>query len=152
MERNILFLCTGNSARSQMGEALLKKHAKDYFNVYSAGIEPAEQIFPQVIEAMKEIGIDISDRKRKGVEPCLGKKNFEKVIIVCSDAEKKCPRIFGFSQRVFWPFEDPSSAAGSEETLLEVCRKVRGEIDRKICEWIDDQGIAARPVSPPGEK
>mgnify|MGYP006281355671 CR=1 FL=1 len=152
MERNILFLCTGNSARSQMGEAFLKKHAGDHFNVHSAGIEPAEQIFPPVIEAMKEIGIDISDQNPKGVEYFLGRKNFEKVIIVCSEAEKKCPRIFGFSQRVFWPFEDPSSAAGSEKTVLDVCRKVRDEIDRTICEWLKEQGIGARPVTPAGGK
>lgn len=145
MDRNILFLCTGNSARSQMAEALLKKHAGNTFGAYSAGTDPAEEIFPPVVEVMKEIGFDISGNKPKGIDVFLGKIYFEKVIIVCDLAEKQCPSIFISSQRIFWPFEDPAKAG--IESVREVSRKVRDQIDIKICQWLSDQGIPATPLS-----
>ncbi len=141
MARKVLFLCTGNTARSQMGEALLRKRAGHIFEVYSAGAEPKDRIFPPVVEVMKEIGIDISANKPKGVETFLGKMVFEKVIIVCADADKKCPQIFGPAQREFWPFEDPAAAQGSEAEILATCRKIRDQIDAKICSWLKEQGI-----------
>lgn len=140
--RKILFLCTGNSARSQMGEALLRKRAGETFQVFSAGAVPKEEIFPPVVEVMREIGIDLSEVKPKGVEDYLGKVHFEKVIIVCAEADKQCPNIFSSAQRVFWPFEDPAGASGSKEEILAFCRKIRDRIDRKICEWLEQEGIA----------
>ena len=139
--KKILFLCTGNSARSQMGEALLTKYAGHTFRVHSAGTEPKERIFPPVVEAMREIGIDLSDKKPKGIAPLLGRIYFEKVIIVCGDAETKCPAIFGPAERLFWPFEDPAAATGSPEEVLAVCRKVRDLMAAHIREWIEEQGI-----------
>jgi arsenate reductase (thioredoxin) len=144
MQRRVLFLCTGNTARSQMGEALLRKRAGHVFEVYSAGAEPKDHIFEPVVEVMKEIGIDISANKPKGVETFLGKMHFEKVIIVCADADKKCPQIFGPSQRVFWPFEDPAAAIGSKEEILEFTRKIRGQIDAKICAWLKEEGVGVQ--------
>lgn len=145
MDRNILFLCTGNSARSQMGEAILKKRAGDHFRVYSAGTEPKDALFPPVVEVMREMGIDLSGHKPKGAENFLGRIHFQAVIIVCSDAEKKCPIIFGPAQRIFWPFEDPAAATGSQTEILAVCRKVRDQIDNRICQWLKAEGIPVQP-------
>lgn len=144
MQRRVLFLCTGNTARSQMGEALLRKRAGHVFEVYSAGAEPKDRVFPPVVEVMKEIGIDISDNKPKGIATFLGKMHFEKVIVVCADADKKCPQIFGPSQRVFWPFEDPAAIAGSNEKIIAMTRNIRDQIDAKICSWLKEQGIEIR--------
>ena len=138
MDRNILFLCTGNSARSQMGEAFLQKGAGDCLKVFSAGLEPKKEVFPPVIEVMKEVGIDISKCKPKGVGLFLGKIRFEKVIIVCGDAEKRCPSIFGSAQRLFWPFEDPAAATGSKEEVLAVCRRVRDQISHCVEEFLKE--------------
>ncbi len=147
MSRNILFLCTGNSARSQMGEAFLKNYAADHFNVYSAGTEPGDRIFPPVVTVMAELGIDLSDQGPKGVGDFLGQMHFEKVIIVCSEAEKKCPSIFSLSQRLVWPFDDPAQIAGSDAGVLKASRRIRDQIDRRICEWLNEQKIAATPVT-----
>jgi arsenate reductase len=145
MDRNILFLCTGNSARSQMAEALLKKHAGNHFQVYSAGLEPKAQVFPPVALAMREIGIDISGQKPKGVEQFLGRVHFEKVIVVCGHAEEKCPIIFGMAPRLFWPFDDPAAATGSEDDILAVCRRVRDQLNRRILEWLGEEGLSIQP-------
>ena len=141
MIRDILFLCTGNSARSQMGEAFMKKYAGNQFRVFSAGIEPRTEVFPPVIEVMREVGIDISGQKPKGVEEFLGRVYL--VIVVCQNAEKKCPSIFGSARRLFWPFDDPEAATGSKEEVIAVCRNVRDQIDGKIRKWLKEQGISA---------
>jgi arsenate reductase len=130
-----------------MGEALLRKHAGDVFQVYSAGTEPKDEVFPPVVEAMREIGIDISQQKLNGIEEYLGRVHFEKVIVVCGDAEQKCPSIFGAAERLFWPFDDPAEATGSEEDVLAVARKVRDQIDARICAWLEEQGIASQPLA-----
>jgi arsenate reductase len=129
-----------------MGEALLKQHKASPFHAYSAGTEPNSTVFPPVVEVMREIGIDISENKPKGIDKYLGHLYFEKVIIVCSDAEKKCPAIFGPAERLFWPFEDPAAVKGSEDEVLAVSRQVRNQLDKKICEWLNEQGIPAQPV------
>ncbi len=141
MDRKILFLCTGNSARSQMGEALLRKHAGDIFQVFSAGAVPKEEIFPPVVAVMREIGIDLSGVKPKGVEDYLGKVHFEKVIIVCAEADRQCPNIFASSQRLSWPFEDPAKASGTEADILAFCRDIRDQIENKIQSWLMEERI-----------
>jgi arsenate reductase len=146
MTRRILFLCTGNTARSQMGEFILRKRAGSHFEVYSAGAKPKEAVFPPVVAVMKEIGIDLSTVRPKGVEAFLGKVHFEKVFIVCAEADKQCPNIFSSVQRVFWPFEDPAAASGTDEEVLAFCRKIRDQIDRKICEWLKEEGIEVQSI------
>jgi len=141
MDRNILFLCTGNSARSQMAEGLLRKRAGSHFRAFSAGTRPAAEVFPPVVKVMAEIGLDISGQKPKGAERFLGAVYFEAVVVVCADAEKECPSIFGPAKRLFWPFEDPAAVSGSEEGVLAVCRRVRDQIDMKIRDWLEGQGI-----------
>jgi arsenate reductase len=131
-----------------MGEAFMKKYIGNEFRVFSAGIEPKAEVFPPVVEVMREIGIDISDQKPKGVEAFLGKVYL--VIVVCHDAEKRCPNIFASARRLFWPFDDPAAATGSKEEVLSVCRNVRDRIEKKIHEWLKEQGIPTQPSSGAG--
>jgi arsenate reductase len=130
----VLFLCTGNSARSQMAEAFLKKYAGDRFEVYSAGLHP-KPIHPLTIKVMEEIGVDMSGQYSKPLTTYLGKVHFGYLITVCSDAEKECPIFPGMGMRLHWPFEDPAKFEGSEEQKLEKFREVRDQIDQKVREW-----------------
>jgi arsenate reductase (thioredoxin) len=90
---------------------------------------------------MKEIGIDISRARPKGLEMYLGQVHFSKVIIVCSEADKKCPHIFGSAQRLYWPFDDPAAVQGTEEEILEACRNIRDQIDARIRQWLKQEGL-----------
>jgi arsenate reductase len=141
MDRNILFLCTGNSARSQMAAGLLEKHAGNTFNAFSAGTEPKDEIFPPVVEVMKEIGIDLSEQNPKGLKTFLGQKHFEYVIIVCSRADKACPAIFGNSRRLFWRFDDPAKTPGTRDDILGACRRIRDQIEEKIIRWLQEDNL-----------
>lgn len=139
----VLFLCTGNSARSQMAEALLRKYASDHFDVYSAGLEP-KGINPFTIQAMQEMGLDLSGQRSKHLREYLGKVNFNYLITVCSDAEKNCPTTFpGVSQRLNWYFEDPATFQGSDDEKLQKFRQVRDQIDQRIKTWLKDMAISA---------
>jgi arsenate reductase len=124
-----------------MGEALLKKRAPGIFNAFSAGTEPKDEVLAPVIEVMREIGLDISANKPKGLNDLGEGTEFEKVITVCSGADKNCPAFFGPTQRLHWPFEDPAGATGSDEEVLDFCRSVRDRIDARICEWLRQQDI-----------
>jgi arsenate reductase (thioredoxin) len=134
---NVLVLCTGNSARSQMAEYFIKKHGANRFNAFSAGTDP-KGVNPLTIAVMKEVGIDLSDARSKNLDEFLGRTQVHILVIVCGDADRKCPAVWpGVIERHFWPFEDPAAATGSEEVRLESFRRVRGQIDAKIKSWID---------------
>ena len=134
-KQNVLVLCTGNSARSQMGEALLRKHAGDRFEVHSAGTDP-KGVNALAIKALAEIGIDASGQRSKNLKEYLGKLPVSYLIIVCGDADEKCPRIWpGVRHRLFWPFDDPAAATGTEQEKLETFRRVRDEMEAKIQAW-----------------
>ena len=135
----VLFLCTHNTARSQMAEALLKKHAGDRFEVYSAGYEPTD-INPFTRQVMAEVGLDLGGQYAKGVKEYLGKINFAYVIIVCDRAEKTCPTAFPSisRQRLFWPFEDPVAFKGTDEEKLAKFREIRDQIDQRIRQWLNE--------------
>jgi arsenate reductase (thioredoxin) len=126
----VLFLCTHNSARSQMAEGLLRQLAGDRFEVMSAGTE-ATHIRPLAIRAMDEIGIDISGQESKTLDRYLDEP-FEYVITVCDDANEACPFFPGAANRLHWSFEDPSRVEGSEEKRLAVFRSVRDRIRERI--------------------
>jgi arsenate reductase (thioredoxin) len=128
----VLFLCTHNSARSQMAEGLLRYLAGDRFEAYSAGTE-ATHVRPLAIRAMEEIGIDISSQESKTLDRYLGEP-FEYVITVCDDANEACPFFPEFSTRLHWSLRDPSQARGSEQERLAVFRSVRDEL-RNYIEW-----------------
>lgn len=136
---NVLFLCTGNSCRSQMAEGFLRKYGGDKFNAYSAGTEPAERVHPLAVQVMAEKGIDISRQEPKDVGQFLGRLPVRHLIIVCSGANEKCPRIFpGMMHRHFWPFDDPAVFVGSPMETLEKFRAVRDEIEVQIKDWLKE--------------
>ncbi len=146
MATRVLFLCTGNSARSIMAEALLRHYAPDQFEVYSAGLEP-KGINPFTIRVMHEIGLDVSGGRSKDVMEFLGKVHIGYVITVCSTAEARCP-IFPFStQRLHWPFEDPAAFQGTDEATAAKFREVRDLIDQRIRAWLREQGIQPAALS-----
>ena len=134
----VLFLCTGNSARSQMAEALLRKYGEDRFDVYSAGLDP-QGIHPLTRQVMAEIGLNLEGQVSKNVREYLGKANFGYLITVCAHAEKNCPTTFlGVSHRLHWAFDDPASFKGTESEKLEKFREVRNLIDQRIRAWMGE--------------
>ena len=136
----VIFLCTGNSARSQMAEAFLRKYAGDHFEVYSAGFEP-RPIHPYTIQVMRELGYDLSGQHPKDLKQYLGKIHFGIVITVCVKAEEQCPTIPDVSTRLYWPFEDPAAFQGTEEEKLAKFREIRDKIDEKTKAWLKERGI-----------
>lgn len=136
MKPRVLFLCTGNSARSQMGEAFLRKYGGEIFDVFSAGTAP-KGINPYTVQVMQEAGIDLSGSRSKNVTEFLGQEPIQYLITVCDDADKNCP---AFPQRVgarlHWSFEDPAAFEGSPEEKLEKFREVRDRIEQRVKEWL----------------
>ncbi len=133
-KKHVLILCTGNSARSQMAEGLLRHIAGNRFEVESAGVEPSH-VRAQAIEAMREIGIDISGHRSKSVDEFSGQE-FDYVITVCDNANERCPVFPGKTERIHWSFEDPAAAQGDEKAVLSVFRRVRDEIEGRLREFI----------------
>jgi arsenate reductase (thioredoxin) len=128
--QRVLILCTGNSARSQMAEGLLRNIAGDRFEVASAGIAPT-QVRPEAITAMRELGIDISQHRSKSVDE-FANQEFDYVITVCDNANEQCPVFPGKTKRIHWSFEDPAAAKGDEQSRLAVFRRVRDEILHRL--------------------
>lgn len=128
----MLILCTGNSARSQMAEGLLRVIGGERLEVESAGVI-ASFVRPQAIAVMQEIGIDISHHRSKSVEEFAG-QNFDYVITVCDHAKENCPVLPGVTERIHWSFDDPAEIAGTDEEKLAVFRRVRDEIKDRLIE------------------
>jgi arsenate reductase (thioredoxin) len=134
----VLFLCTGNSARSQMAEAILRKIGGDRFEVYSAGLEP-KGIHPFTIKVMEEEGIDLNNQRSKHLDEYMGKMHFSYVITVCGNADRNCPAIFpGAGMRIHWNFDDPAASIGSDKEKIGKFRKVRDEIKERVILWLDE--------------
>jgi arsenate reductase len=127
---NVLILCTGNSARSQMAEGLLRHDAGDRFQVASAGVKPT-QVRPEAIEVMREIGIDISAHRSKSIDQFSGQE-FDYVITVCDNANQACPVFPGKTQRIHWSIEDPAAALGDYDSRLAEFRRARDEIREQL--------------------
>ena len=135
----VLFLCTANSARSQMAEAFLKKHGGDRYDAYSAGTEP-KGINPYTGRVMEEVGVSLCGQHSKHVNEYMGKAHFGYLITVCDEAEKNCPTAFpSIGQRIHWSFEDPAAFVGSDDEKLAKFREVRDRIERRIKEWLVEQ-------------
>lgn len=142
-KKNVLFLCTGNSARSQMAEGLLRHIAGDRFEAMSAGLEPKDEVHPLAVEVMREIGIDIGGQKPKTVEVFLGRVPVSYLIVVCNRAQATCPRIWpGLmdGNRYYWPVDDPAALQGGADEQLALFRSVRDELQEKIGEWVNGLG------------
>jgi arsenate reductase len=133
----VLFLCVHNSARSQMAEAFLKKWGEGRFSAESAGLEPGK-LNPHVIRAMAEVGIDISANKTTSVFDLFkAGKAYQVVVTVCSrEAAERCPVFPGISEKLHWPFPDPSAMKGSEAEIMEGVRKVRDEIEAAVKDFV----------------
>jgi arsenate reductase (thioredoxin) len=125
-KKRILILCTGNSARSQMAEGLLRHDAGDRFEVASAGTKPS-RVRPEAIAAMKELGIDISGHRSKSVDEFTGQQ-FDYVLTVCDNAKESCPLFPGQTVTIHHNFEDPAALQGSEAERLATFRRIRDEI------------------------
>lgn len=134
--RNVLFICTQNSARSQMAEAILRARAGDRFEVHSAGLNPSA-IHPLTVRVMEEAGYDLSGHEAKSVKQYLGRKHFNYVISVCDQAAPSCPRFFPNALNILnWSLQDPASVEGSDEEVLEAFREVRTSIEQRVDEWL----------------
>lgn len=142
MAPKVLFLCTGNSARSQMAEGYLRYVAGDNFEALSAGIEP-KTLNPLAVEAMQEMGIDISHQKSKDVASLLGQR-IPYVVTVCDNAKERCPIFPGACKFLHWSFEDPAEVTGSHDAKLQVFRRVRDQIVAHIDEQFVQGGIQGR--------
>ncbi len=125
----IAFLCTANSARSQMSEGLARSLSGNAIEAYSAGSKPAEQVNPYAVTVMKEVGIDISHHKPKGIEALP--KELDLLITVCSNAAEECPVLPGY-EVIHWNLPDPASVGGDEENKLTAFREIRDEIKRRV--------------------
>jgi len=138
-KKRILFLCIHNSARSQMAEAFLNKHGNKRYHVQSAGLE-AGTLNPVVVEAMQEVGIDISGNRSKDVREYLDRgETFDIVVTVCDAGNAaRCPIFPGNTQRLHWGFNDPSGLTGTHEEKLQQTRTIRDQIETKILAWLQE--------------
>ena|SRR5258708_5514671 len=134
MKERVLILCTGNSARSQMAEGLLREFAGTQFDVFSAGSKPST-VNPFAIQAMRERGIDISSHRSKHLNEFI-KQPFDYVITVCDSAAETCPIFPGRAQRIHWSFPDPAAVEGSEEQRLQAFRQTRDAIAERLKAWL----------------
>jgi arsenate reductase len=135
----VLFLCTGNTARSQMAEAILRQRAGDRFEAHSAGLEPSD-VRREAIAVLEEAGIPTGGLHSKGVDEYLGKMHINYLVTVCAHAEERCPRIWPVGgQRIFWPVSDPAVVDGSDDERLDAFRHARNEIAGLIDEWLSSQ-------------
>ena len=145
MPRKVIFICTGNSARSQMAEALLRVRGGEQYDAYSAGMT-AKGIHPLTIKVMDEIGIDVRDQRSKSVREYMGRTAFDDAIVVCRRAEDDCPTLLADAKRQHrWIFDDPARAEGTEDEQVAFFRAVRDLIDARIQLWLAETAEAERP-------
>jgi arsenate reductase len=132
----VIFVCGGNSARSQMAEAILRREGGGDFEVYSAGVWPKDDVHPMTIQVLKEIGIDISDARSKSVTEFLDQR-FDYVVTVCDRARESCPVFPGTEESMHWGLDDPAEATGTEAQRLAVFRRVMTEIGVRMRTFIE---------------
>jgi arsenate reductase len=133
----ILVLCTGNSARSQIGEGLFRHEGGEAYDVASAGTKPS-RVRPEAIAVMKELGIDISGHRSKSVNEFEG-QSFDYVVTVCDNARDNCPVFPAGTSRLHWSFEDPAAVEGTEEQRLAAFRRIRDQIHERVRRFLRDQ-------------
>lgn len=135
----VLFLCTGNSCRSQMAEGWLRHLAGDRFEALSAGLEP-RPVHPLAIETMREVGIDISGQRSKSAAEFLGRKSFRVAIFVCANAERDCPIVYPFAiQSLSWPLEDPADYEGTGDEQRRKFDEIRDRLGQLIRAWLESE-------------
>ncbi len=136
MKRKVLFLCTGNSCRSQMAEGWLKHFGGDKFEVYSAGIV-AHGKNPRAIAAMADAGIDISQQESEALDPAI-LDEIDLLVTVCGNADETCPTVPVSCEKQHWPFDDPAKAQGSEEEIMEEFYRVRDQIRERVSQFVQE--------------
>jgi arsenate reductase len=141
-KKRVLVLCTGNSARSQMGEGLFRAEGGEAVDVFSAGTTPSS-VRPEAITVMKEIGIDISGHRSKSVDEFAG-QSFDYVVTVCDNARDNCPVFPAGAERIHWSFEDPAAVHGSEGERLSAFRRIRDQIHERVKVFVRDQAAIGR--------
>ena len=140
-KQKVLFLCSGNSARSQMAEAFLRAYAGDRYEAHSAGLRPKGDLNPYTVRVMEEKGISMEGHRPKDVKEYLANATFSYFFTVCNQAEEDCPKAFLMSagRHYYWGFEDPVAFVGSEEDILNKFREVRDQIETQVKVWIGEQ-------------
>ena len=133
-KKRVLILCTGNSARSQMAEGILRRIGGGDYEVESAGVAPSH-VRAEAVAVMKDIGIDITTHRSKSVDEFIG-QNFDYLITVCDNAKESCPVFSGNATRIHWSFDDPAAVEGNEEERLGEFARVRGEIMGKLRKFV----------------
>ncbi len=146
MQKRVLILCTGNSARSQMAEGLWNKYGQGAWQAQSAGSSPAGYVHPLAIKAMAEMGIDISQGRSKRVDEVSG-ESFDLVVTVCDQAREACPVLAGAKELLHWSFDDPAASKGGYDEELWAFRRVRDEIVTKVRDYLTASPPAPRSVS-----
>lgn len=139
--KNILILCTGNSARSQMAEALVNSKRGDTWHAVSAGTQPAERVNPYALQALAEIGLQVEGTRPKHVHE-FQVQAFDLVLTVCDDAAENCPMWSGQGKRVHISFPDPAKAIGTNDEIMAVFRQVRDDIRSRILNLLDGEAVA----------
>ena len=129
-KHRVLILCTGNSARSQMAEGLLREMAGDGYEVHSAGVSPSH-VREEAVHVMAELGIDISSHRSKSVDEFTG-QTFDYIVTVCDNARESCPVFPGKAERIHWSFDDPAAVTGDAAIRLSAFRTVRDQIEEKL--------------------
>jgi len=135
-KQKVLILCTGNSARSQMAEGLLRSMAGERFEIASAGVSPSN-VRPEAIEAMRELGVDISNHRSKSVDEFLSQE-FDYVITVCDNANERCPVFPGNTERIHWSFPDPAAVEGTPEEQRQAFEQVAADIADRLRSWLSE--------------
>lgn len=142
----VLFVCTGNSARSVMAEALLRRHGAERFEVHSAGTEP-KGVNPLTVRVLSEAGIDASWARSTSVDEYLG-QSFDYVITVCDQARQSCPVFPGAHESLHWGYEDPAAVEGTEDERLAAFRRVFTQLGERIGQFVTVTRAGARPAGP----
>jgi len=130
----VMFVCTGNSARSQMAEGFARHFGRGRIEAYSAGMEPS-RLNPFAVAVMQEKGVDISGQRSKGFDEALA-RSMDLVVTVCGNADERCPVLPPVVKRLHWPLEDPAAATGSDDQILATFREVRDEIEVRVTELV----------------
>lgn len=133
--QRVIFVCTHNSARSQMAEGMLRAWGGDRFEAFSAGTE-ATRVRPEAVEVMNELGIDISDQTSETLEPYVGQP-FDWLVTVCDQAKEACPTLPGVARQAHWSVADPSTSGGDEETRLEAFRAARDDLAGRVRSFLE---------------
>lgn len=136
MRKRVMFLCTGNSARSQMAEGLARHMAGQKWEVFSAGLDP-QGLNPYAVKAMKELGIDISGQRSKAIDLDL-LQTMDVIVTLCGNAERRCPVTPASVLHLHWPLADPTKARGTDEEILAEFRRTRDEIRQRIAGLIQE--------------